>query len=89
MHAALEHVNWRGVHVTDSTVQLDDPDACLELGGIAKGYIADGVLDVLARHGVEHAIVNLGGNVAVMGGAPTARHGRWACASRSPRTAFP
>ena len=37
VHAALEHVNWRGVHVTDSTVQLDDPDACLELGGIAKG----------------------------------------------------
>ena len=70
VHAALEHVNWRGVHVTDSTVQLDDPDACLELGGIAKGYIADGVLDVLARHGVEHAIVNLGGNVAVMGGRP-------------------
>ena len=70
VHAALEHVNWRGVHVTDSTVQLDDPDACLELGGIAKGYIADGVLDVLAHHGVEHAIVNLGGNVAVMGGKP-------------------
>ncbi len=36
VHAALEHVNWRGVHVTDSTVQLDDPDACLELGGIAN-----------------------------------------------------
>ena len=70
VHAALEHVNWQGVRVTDSTVQLDDPDACLELGGIAKGYIADGVLDVLAHHGVEHAIVNLGGNVAVMGGRP-------------------
>ncbi len=70
VHAALEHVNWRGVHVNGSTVQLADPEACLELGGIAKGYIADGVLDVLARHGVEHAIVNLGGNVAVMGGRP-------------------
>ena len=86
VRAALAHVNWRGVHVNGSTVQLDDPEACLELGGIAKGYIADGVLDVLARHGVEHAIVNLGGNVAVMGGRPD---GRWACASRSPRTAFP
>ena len=70
VRAALAHVNWRGVHVTGSTVQLADPEACLELGGIAKGYIADGVLDALARHGVEHAIVNLGGNVAVMGGRP-------------------
>ena len=70
VRAALAHVNWRGVRVTGSTVQLADPEACHELGGIAKGYIADGVLDVLARHGVEHAIVNLGGNVAVMGGRP-------------------
>lgn len=66
--AALAHVDWRNVHVTGSTVQLADPEACLELGGIAKGYIADGVLEILANHGVKHAIVNLGGNVAVMGG---------------------
>ena len=51
-------------------MQLADPEACLELGGIAKGYIADGVLEILANHGVKHAIVNLGGNVAVMGGRP-------------------
>ena len=70
VRAALAHVNWQGVRVTGSTVQLADSETCLELGGIAKGYIADGVLDVLARHGVEHAIVNLGGNVAVMGGRP-------------------
>lgn len=68
--AALAHVDWRNVHVTGSTVQLADPEACLELGGIAKGYIADGVLEILANHGVKHAIVNLGGNVAVMGGRP-------------------
>ena len=68
--AALTHVDWRNVHVTGCTVQLTDPEACLELGGIAKGYIADGVLEILANHGVKHAIVNLGGNVAVMGGRP-------------------
>lgn len=68
--AALSHVDWRGVHVGEASVQLDDPEAVLELGGIAKGYIADGVLDVLADCGVDHAIVNLGGNVAVRGGRP-------------------
>lgn len=87
--AALAHVDWRNVHVTGSTVQLADPEACLELGGIAKGYIADGVLEILANHGVKHAIVNLGGNVAVMAAAPTVHRGRWAYASRSPRTEPP
>ena len=51
-------------------VCLEDPDACIVLGGIAKGFIADAVLDLLANRGVEHAVVNLGGNVAVMGGKP-------------------
>jgi thiamine biosynthesis lipoprotein len=70
VRAALSHVDWRGVHVGEASVRLDDPEAVLELGGIAKGYIADGVLDVLANRGVDHAIVNLGGNVAVRGGRP-------------------
>ena len=83
VHSALEHVNWRGVHVTDSTVQLADPDACLELGGIAKGYIADGVLDVLAHHGVEHAIVNLGGNVVTHGVKPNGA--KWKIGVQDPK----
>ncbi len=41
------------------------------LGGIAKGYIADALCDLLKRHGVEHGFVNLGGNVKVFGGKPT------------------
>ena len=40
------------------------------LGGIAKGYIADALCDLLKRHGVEHGFVNLGGNVKVFGGKP-------------------
>ncbi len=44
------------------------------LGGIAKGYIADALCELLKQHGVEHAIVNLGGNVKVLGGKPTAKN---------------
>lgn len=42
------------------------------LGGIAKGYIADALCNLLKQHGVKHAIVNLGGNVKVFGGKPMA-----------------
>ena len=68
--AALRHVDYRGVIVNDAVVTLRDPLACVDLGGIAKGYIADGILALLRERGVEHALVNLGGKVAVMGGKP-------------------
>lgn len=68
--SALQHVNYRSVSVDGTTVTLHDPQACIDLGGIAKGYIADGILALLRKRGVKHALVNLGGNVAVMGGKP-------------------
>ena len=46
----------------------------LDLGGIAKGYIADKVWDYFAKEGVTTAVIDLGGNIVVMGGSP-ARNG--------------
>ncbi len=42
----------------------------LDLGGIAKGYIADGVVRLLRAQGVASAVVNLGGNTCVLGRRP-------------------
>ncbi len=69
---ALAHVDWRRVRVDEaaSTIAIDNSDAYLTLGGIAKGYIADQVVSLLASHGVSSALVNLGGNVAVLGSRP-------------------
>lgn len=67
---ALTHVDYRGVFVDGERVRLRDPDSRVVLGGIAKGYIADALLHLLRSSGVTNAIVNLGGNVAVMGGKP-------------------
>lgn len=79
---ALQHVDYRTVEVNGNTVRLKDPLACLDLGGIAKGYIADGILALLRERGVNHALVNLGGNVAVMGGKPEG--GQWRVGIRKP-----
>ena len=67
--AALPHVGWRGVKVDAAarTVQLDDPQARLDLGGIAKGYIADKLIAYLRDCGATSACVNLGGNVMTLG----------------------
>lgn len=39
----------------------------LDLGGIAKGYIADKATEYLENQGVKRGIVNLGGNVVAIG----------------------
>lgn len=39
----------------------------IDLGGIAKGYAADEVVEILKELGIKKAIINLGGNVKVLG----------------------
>ena len=55
------------MQVEGTDVRLKDPAARIDLGGIAKGYIADAIVDLLRERGVTSASVNLGGNVAVLG----------------------
>lgn len=49
---------------------IDDPATILDLGGVAKGYIADDLAALLEAAGVQRFALNLGGNVLVRGGRP-------------------
>lgn len=62
-------VNYKDVllNTADKSVMLKQGGMSLDLGGIAKGYAADEVKRILKENGVEHAIINLGGNVIAMG----------------------
>lgn len=64
---ALKTVDYKKVQLQGNSVTLNNPEAKLDLGGIAKGYIADRVSEQLQDAGVEQAIINLGGNVVAMG----------------------
>ena len=50
------------------TVYLTETEMSINLGAIAKGYIADEMMKILKEEGASHALINLGGNVLVMGG---------------------
>ena len=39
----------------------------VDLGAIAKGYIADKIKDYLIKHKVNNALINLGGNILCVG----------------------
>ena len=67
---AKSHIGYENVRVDGNTVQLLDPEAAIDLGGIAKGYIADQLKAYLKEQNVSHALINLGGNVLALGGKP-------------------
>ena len=67
---ALAHVDWRNVQIEGARARIIDPQATIDLGGMAKGYIADGVIDLLKHCGATSGVISLGGNVACLGSKP-------------------
>lgn len=78
---ALTHVDYRKIEISQvhpqtagtvscSTVTLNDPQASLNLGFLAKGYIADKLKEYLMANGIQNAVINLGGNTVVLGTKP-------------------
>jgi thiamine biosynthesis lipoprotein len=82
IEAAVSHVGWQGVSVSGRKVRLADPEAMVDLGGIAKGYIADDLASLLSEHGVTSGILNLGGNVYALGSKPSGE--AWRVGVRDP-----
>ncbi len=62
---ALRSVDYESILFGETKVRLDGSK--IDLGGIAKGYIADEITEYFKQKGVENGIVNLGGNIKVFG----------------------
>ena len=70
---ALNYINYKNIKLTPAGDETDDyiiaiPDGTvIDLGAIAKGYIADRIRDYLLEKNITSAIINLGGNVLCVG----------------------
>lgn len=66
---ALGKIDYSKIQIDEDnqTVYLEDEGMVANLGAIAKGFIADKVKEYLVGEGIEHAIINLGGNVLLIG----------------------
>ena len=67
---ALSHVDYHGLEIRDDQVMLASPGVQIDLGFIAKGFIGDRIKEFLASKGVASALINLGGNVVILGAKP-------------------
>ncbi|ONI39986.1 hypothetical protein AN639_01510 [Candidatus Epulonipiscium fishelsonii] len=70
IEVALNNVDYNSIVIEGNTVTLTNPDAMIDLGGIAKGFIADKLKAFLKSKDVTNAIINLGGNVLLIGSKP-------------------
>ena len=78
---AVRHIDYRKVQIDGNTVTLPK-DMQLDLGGVAKGYIADRVAHFLRERGVTSALLDMGGNIVAIGTKPNGE--QWTVAVRDP-----
>ncbi len=73
--AVLPLIDYRKVILDEEkhTVYLKEKDMRIDLGAIAKGFIADQVNKVLEENDVTTAIIDLGGNIYVEGTNPSGK----------------
>ena len=78
-------VGWQQVQREGQQLFLPRVGMQIDLGGLGKEYAADRAALVLRQNGVQHALVNLGGDIASVGTKPDGQP--WTAGIRHPRDA--
>lgn len=68
LQALLPLVGLQQLERNGHQVRLAQKGMALDFGGFGKEYAADRAAAVLQKHGLEHALVNLGGDLHALGG---------------------
>ncbi|SFK63832.1 thiamine biosynthesis lipoprotein [Marinilactibacillus piezotolerans] len=83
---ALSLVDYKKVELNEEnqTVYLSEEGMKIDLGAIAKGFITDETVKVLTENDVETAVIDLGGNIFVMGSSPRDVNEDWQVGIQDP-----
>lgn len=77
----LEKVDFNNITAEGNTVSVKD-NTELDLGGIAKGFLSQRIMEIFRDNGIRSGIVSLGGNVQTLG--EKIGGGKWKVAIQSP-----
>ncbi|MDN6161692.1 MAG: FAD:protein FMN transferase [Atopostipes sp.] len=80
----LRKVDLDQVQLSENEVYLSKKGMAIDLGALAKGYIADRLIDYLKEVGATSALINLGGNLVTMGPAMKHSDGYWRIGVQNP-----
>lgn len=75
------NVNYKNIKVYGNSVSVSK-NSRIDLGGIAKGFLSERIMEIYCENGVESGIVSLGGNVQTLGTKPD--NSKWRVAVQDP-----
>lgn len=81
--ALLVHVGWEKLSWRSPVLTFSEPGMELDFGGIVKEYAVDRAAALCLSSGVKHGLVNLGGDIKVIG--PRADGSAWKVGVAHPR----
>ena len=70
LHALLPLLGWPLVRWREHRIELPRAGMEIDFGGFGKEYAADRAATLLQQHGVAHGMVNLGGDIRLVGPRP-------------------
>jgi thiamine biosynthesis lipoprotein len=85
IEAMLQYIGWHRLRWHAPVLEFPEPGLVLDFGGIVKEYAADRAATLCQERGIAHALVNLGGDIRVVGPHPDGSP--WQIAIRDPRDA--
>lgn len=83
LEAVLSQVGWDKVHWKRPRLVLPKVGMELDFGGFVKEYAADSAARVVAEQGIAHGLVELGGDIRIIGPHPDGKP--WQVGIRNPR----
>ncbi len=63
--AALKNIDYQSIEIVENKINTNGSQ--IDLGGIAKGYIADKTKEYLTQNGAKKGLINLGGDIVTFG----------------------
>lgn len=83
VQALLERVGWQRLVWQPPRLTFTTPGMEIDLGGVVKEYAADRAAALCRGNGIQHGVVNLGGDIKVIGAHPDGSP--WRIGIRHPR----
>ena len=63
----LKSIGWKKIKLGEKNISFSVPGMQLDFGGIGKEYAVDRAAAICWQHGVQHGLVNLGGDIKIIG----------------------
>lgn len=67
LQTTVKNIGYTQIDIKGNDVLLKNPNISIDVGGIAKGYIADKLKQYLYENNIKKGMINLGGNILLLG----------------------